>query len=103
MKQDEMALLARAIGHPLRIRVLEALRGGPALVQDMVRRLRAEPTVLSKHLAVLRDAGLIECEAEWRCRRYRLLNPEWIGDLLAALDRGVHATKGKATEIGGYA
>ncbi len=80
-----IAALARAMDHPLRVRVLDLLSRGPALVGEMVSDLEVEPTVLSKHLAVLRDAGLVECEAQWRCRRYRLPHPEAVRDVLTAL------------------
>jgi len=86
MNEKAMAALARAIGHPLRIKVLALLMDEPALVQELVDQLEVEPTSLSKQLAVLREAGLVQCEAEWRCRRYRLVAPAEVKALLRALE-----------------
>ncbi len=94
MNGDGEALLAKAIGHPVRVGVLTSLCDGSALVAELVERLRVEPTVLSKHLAVLRDAGLVECEPEWRCRRYHLVHPAAVKELLAVLHR-IQVTTGR--------
>jgi len=52
---------------PHRRRILDLLRDGEQTVGDLV----AEPGV-SKHLRVLRQAGLVEVRADAQRRRYRL-------------------------------
>lgn len=80
-----LADLARAISHPLRIQILHQLTMGSCIVSELLDKLEVEATLLSKHLAVLREAGLIECETEWRCRRYNLRNPDAVASVLEAL------------------
>ena len=103
MKSKKIARLARAVGHPVRVGVLQLLGRGPALVRDLGEDLEVTPTVLSKHLAILRDAGLVECDAEWRCRRYRLVHPAEVEALLAALEGAAFALGGVTAETGEFA
>lgn len=86
IKQNpSIADLARAMGHTLRIQILQELTMGSCIVSELMDTLAVEASLLSKHLAVLREAGLIECEIEWRCRRYALRKPEAVAAVLKAL------------------
>lgn len=60
-KQNELAVLAKAIGHPARIAILEyLLKVDSCICGDIVNELPlAQPTV-SQHLRELKNAGLIE-------------------------------------------
>jgi DNA-binding transcriptional ArsR family regulator len=49
----------RALGEPLRIRILDALREGEATVNELAGELGSSQQNVSKHLAVLADAGLV--------------------------------------------
>ncbi len=49
----------RAIGEPMRIRLLDELRGGEATVNDLADAVGASQQNVSKHLAVLADAGVL--------------------------------------------
>ena len=49
----------KALAHPLRIRVLDALREGELGVSELSARLKAEQSTLSQHLAVLRAQRLV--------------------------------------------
>ncbi|MEA3266878.1 MAG: winged helix-turn-helix domain-containing protein [Candidatus Fermentibacteria bacterium] len=92
-KQDSsVADLARAMGHTLRIQILQELIIGSCIVSELMDTLAVEASLLSKHLAVLREAGLIECETEWRCRRYDLRNPEAVAAALKALNEALQGS-----------
>lgn len=54
------AELFRTLGHPLRIRILELLRGGEVSVRDLLRQLAAEPPAVSQQLGVLRARGIVD-------------------------------------------
>jgi DNA-binding transcriptional ArsR family regulator len=59
---DLVELLARrfrAIGEPLRIRLLDELRGGEATVNELADAVGHSQQNVSKHLAVLADAGVL--------------------------------------------
>lgn len=60
-KQNEMAIVAKALGHPARIAIFEfLLNSGDCICGDIVNELPlAQPTV-SQHLKELKNAGLIK-------------------------------------------
>lgn len=49
----------KALSHPLRIRILDELRGGEAGVNDLCSRLKVEQSTLSQQLAVLRNRSIV--------------------------------------------
>ena len=60
---DELAELIarrfRVIGEPMRIRLLDRLREGEASVNELTEALGASQQNVSKHLAVLAEAGIL--------------------------------------------
>ena len=52
----------RVIGEPMRIRLLDHLRAGPATVGDLSATLGASQQNVSKHLGVLLQAGIVARE-----------------------------------------
>ena len=73
-----------ALAEPKRREILDFLREGERPVGDLVARLRLTQPAVSKHLRVLREAGLVEVRADAQRRLYRLrLEPlaeidEWL-------------------------
>ncbi len=57
---------------PHRRHILDLLRDGERTVGDLVSALGLSQPGVSKHLRVLRDAGLVEVRADAQRRRYRL-------------------------------
>ena len=57
---DLIAARFKALSDPSRLRIIHALRGGPHTVTDLVHETHLGQTNVSKHLAVLRSAGLVE-------------------------------------------
>lgn len=49
----------KALAHPLRIRILDALRNGEVGVNDLCARLEVEQSTLSQQLAQLRGRGMV--------------------------------------------
>ena len=49
----------KALAHPLRIRILDALRGGEIGVNELCSRLDVEQSNLSQQLGVLRSRNLV--------------------------------------------
>lgn len=63
----------RAVADPTRRATLEALgRAGELPVSTLAEAIGVELTTLSRHLAVLRDAGLVTQKQAGRQRLYRL-------------------------------
>jgi DNA-binding transcriptional ArsR family regulator len=61
-----------ALAEPHRRQILDLLRGGERSVNDLVERLRMSQPGVSKHLRVLRRAGLVDVRPEGRVRWYGL-------------------------------
>lgn len=77
--------VCKALSHPLRRQMLEELLGGECDVSVMQQRAGADQPTVSKHLAVLRDAGLVAVRTSGRRRCYTLAEPALIRNLLAVL------------------
>ncbi|BDT98343.1 transcriptional regulator [Nocardia sputorum] len=79
-----MASTFEALAEPRRREILDLLRERERLVGDLVAQLRlAQPTV-SKHLKVLRGAGLVDVRQDAQRRWYRL-RPEPLAEIEAWL------------------
>lgn len=74
----------KALGDPTRLRVLQVLREGRRCVCEIQARVTAQPNVLSHHLKVLREAGLVRSERRGRWIDYRL-DPDGLAAVAAAL------------------
>ena len=61
-----------ALGDPSRRAIFDALAGGEAAVRDLTARFDISQPAVSQHLAVLRDAGLVESRREGRLVYYRV-------------------------------
>jgi DNA-binding transcriptional ArsR family regulator len=69
---DLIARRFRAIGEPLRVRMLDLLRDGELSVNELAERLGAGQQNVSKHLAVLVDAGMLGRRKEGTHVYYRI-------------------------------
>lgn len=63
--ERELSALAKALGHPARVRILRLLAEKNACVcGDIVDEVGLAQSTVSQHLAVLKDAGLIRGEVD---------------------------------------
>ena len=68
------------LAEPTRRDILDLLRDGERPVGDLVDRLRLSQPLVSKHLRVLRDAGLVEVRPDAQRRLYRI-RPEPLAEM----------------------
>jgi DNA-binding transcriptional ArsR family regulator len=73
------------LAEPTRRRILDLLREEPRSVGDLVERLGLSQPGTSKHLRVLRDAGLVRVRPEAQTRWYEL-RPEPLAEVDAWLE-----------------
>ncbi len=74
---DLVELIARrfrVLAEPMRIRLLDQLRGGEATVGELSEALSASQQNVSKHLAVLGDAGILGRRKERNYVYYRIVD-----------------------------
>ncbi len=62
----------RVIGEPMRIKLLDRLREGPASVNELTGALAASQQNVSRHLTVLHQAGLVSRTKEGTAVRYAI-------------------------------
>ncbi len=72
------------LADPSRLAILDILRHGERTAGDVAAAAGLTPSNTSRHLACLKDCGLVEAQHEWRHVRYRLA--DGVADVLAAND-----------------
>ncbi len=60
----ELAALTKAVGHPVRVRILRLLGGNDGCVGELVELLPVAQSTVSQHLKILKDAGLVRGEVD---------------------------------------
>ena len=75
-----MPHVIEVLAEPHRRRILDALRLGESSVGMLVESLGSSQPLVSKHLRVLREAGLVEARVDGQRRLYRL-RPEPLVEL----------------------
>jgi DNA-binding transcriptional ArsR family regulator len=70
------AELFKAVGHPVRIRILEVLRDGEQTVSGLQLGLAVDAGLVSQHLAVLRGRQLVAGRKEGTNVYYRVTDPQ---------------------------
>lgn len=81
------ACLFHGFSDPSRLAILQHLALGEHRVVDLTRHLGLAQSTVSKHLACLRDCGLVESRPQGRASVFSLTHPEATLDVLAATER----------------
>ena len=66
LQSDHCAEKLRALGEPIRIKIIDSLRVCPMNVGELADCLELEVVTISHHLGVLRHAGLVKREKQGR-------------------------------------
>lgn len=106
-----MSLAFEVIAEPNRRRILDLLMEEERPVGDLVEAMRVSQPAVSKHLKILRDAGLVEARTDAQRRIYRVRTEplrdidEWLRPYrqqwsarLNALERHLEIMEGNETE-----
>lgn len=80
------AALFHALAEPTRLALLEHLATGEHRVRDMVDHMQLAQSTVSKHLACLRDCGLVSVRVEGRSSWFSLVDPGRLEKLVAMAD-----------------
>lgn len=72
---EAKAHIFKALGHPSRLAMVEKLSEGECCVCELVKLIDADFSTISKHLAVLKEAGIVESERRGQNVYYRLKVP----------------------------
>lgn len=74
-KYTQMAQIMKAMAHPTRLFILDRLKEREHCVCELQALIKADMSTVSKHLSVLRQAGIIANRKENNQVFYRLLCP----------------------------
>ncbi|HEY7452686.1 MAG TPA: metalloregulator ArsR/SmtB family transcription factor [Candidatus Limnocylindria bacterium] len=86
-QRDRSAAVAKALGDPKRLCVLELLAdGGERSVGDLSRDVGCQVPNMSQHLSILRSAGIVATRRQGSTVLYRIADDS-VMDLVGALQR----------------
>jgi len=94
----QFAVLAKAIGHPLRLELLEQLAQGERSVQRLADRIGMSVANASQHLRQMHAAGLVTARREEKFVLYSLADPAVL-ELLASLRRVAERNDAKVKQV----
>jgi DNA-binding transcriptional ArsR family regulator len=107
--------LARAVGHPTRVRIIAALDDGPCGLPALAARVEGERRTVARHARVLEQAGLVQCTRSAQGTTYALTGQlsfsdeeyETLSDTsreaaVAAALAHAHTAAAAALEAGGF-
>lgn len=76
-QQNRAAQLAKALGHPARIAILELLQNNSCICSELVDELPLSQSTISQHLKALKEAGIIQGDIEGPRTCYCINNEAW--------------------------
>ena len=94
-RRQQRADVFKALGHPDRLRIVEDLTAGERCVRDIVKSVGSSWSTVSRHLAVLKAAGVVADEKRGLQVFYRVALP-CVPTFMTCLDA---ARQGEAVEI----
>lgn len=83
--RDRRVAIIKALAHPTRLQIAEALLDGPLCVSDLHALTEYDLSTVSKHLNLMRQAGWICCEKKGLQVFYELACP-CFNDFLRCVD-----------------
>jgi DNA-binding transcriptional ArsR family regulator len=86
------ACLFRGFGDPSRLAILRHLMLGEHRVVELTEHLGLAQSTVSKHLACLRDCGLVESRPQGRASVFSLTHESLVLNLFASAERLLEAT-----------
>lgn len=65
----------KALSDPVRLEILEFLRDGEKCVCEIIPHVGTLQPVVSRHLKILKDCGLVKCRKDGSRRLYSITDP----------------------------
>ncbi len=84
-RSELRAQVVKALAHPSRLLIAEALIGGEQCVCELTELIGADMSTVSKHLSIMKAAGLVEVEKRGLNVFYRL-RCNCLGDFFRCVD-----------------
>jgi len=75
---QHVAEVLKAVAHPLRLQIIEALEQGERCVGDLAEALGISQAVASQQLGLMKDKDVLQCRRDGTKAFYRIKNPNVI-------------------------
>ena len=72
---EDRSIIFKALAHPARLLIIDALARQKHCVCELTDMIGADTSTVSKHLSVLRNAGIVEDEKQGQMVYYTLAMP----------------------------
>ncbi|MDD5723828.1 MAG: metalloregulator ArsR/SmtB family transcription factor [Syntrophales bacterium] len=86
MDYEKASDFFKALGNPVRLRIVRELTQGERCVGAVENRVQASQANVSQHLTILKKQGIVACRKEKNMRCYYLKSPEFVRGVLALID-----------------
>jgi ArsR family transcriptional regulator len=73
---ERAAAVIKCLGHPMRLRLLEALESGESTVSELQKWSGASQAMVSQQLAILRGHGVVSARRDGAFVRYSIAEPK---------------------------
>lgn len=83
---DARARIARALSHGSRLMILDLLTEGELCVSDLTEEVELQQSTVSKHLIILKHAGLVATRRKGSMNYYSLANKSSVDRILRTLN-----------------
>ncbi len=82
----------KVCGHPVRLKILCVIKNGAPCVKELWECLDQPQPVISQHLAVLKDNGIVTSEIDGNKRIYKIVDP-FVDQMLAIMGQCISQTE----------
>jgi DNA-binding transcriptional ArsR family regulator len=93
---EARARVIKAMAHPSRLLIIDELSKGERCVCDLTELVGSDTSTVSKHLSVMKNAGLVDDEKRGTMVYYRLQVPcilNFFGCVESVLEQAVHKSR----------
>jgi len=95
-RYETRARIMKALGHPTRLFIVDELSRSDRCVCELTEMVGADTSTVSKHLSLLRDAGIVDYEKRGTQMHYHLAAP-CVLDFFSCLENLVHTNSLRQT------
>ena len=71
---EHVAEVLKAVGHPIRLRIVEIIEKGEKCVGDITEALQCKQAITSQHLNLMRDKGILSHRRDGAKMYYKIEN-----------------------------
>ena len=90
------AVILKSLAHPSRLLIIEMLEQAPRCVGELTEAIGADITTVSKHLSVLKRAGLVSDEKHGTYSEYSLVC-DCVTHLIDCIEEGMDARAARSS------